>query len=134
MTKLNNLRTVTLKVGQKIEGSGLLLPGSIAWRKKGLDKEIPASKKGRKTVSSWAGSILNRKKTIPSNSTPNLNVVSPRSYTLTDTGNYVSVSVDTKYIQAAHKQGKQVWQLIGNKFDPVLTGSVLGNTKKNARN
>jgi spore germination protein YaaH len=61
---------------------------------------------------------------------PNLNVVSPRSYTLKDSGNFVSVSADAKFVQNAHKQGKQVWQLIGNQFDPVLTGSVLGNTKK----
>lgn len=130
LTKLNNLRTVTLKVGQKLKIPDYyyqvqLLDGKKGWIKKSLLQK----KKQSLIVMGWKhnGSKENYTQQLKH---PNLNVVSPRSYTLKDSGNFVSVSVDTKYVQYAHKQGKQVWQLIGNKFDPVLTGSILGSTKK----
>ncbi|MEJ9232313.1 LysM peptidoglycan-binding domain-containing protein [Peribacillus butanolivorans] len=130
LTKLNNLRTVTLKVGQKLKIPDYyyqvqLLDGKKGWIKKSLLQK----KKQSLIVMGWKhnGSKENYTQQLKN---PNLNVVSPRSYTLKDSGNFVSVSVDTKYVQYAHKQGKQVWQLIGNKFDPVLTGSILGSTKK----
>ncbi|WP_249596129.1 LysM peptidoglycan-binding domain-containing protein [Peribacillus frigoritolerans] len=130
LTKLNNLRTVTLKVGQKLKVPEYYYQVQLLGGKKGWIKKSQLQNKAQnRIVMGWKhnGSKENYTQQLKH---PNLNVVSPRSYTLTDTGNYISVSVDTKYIQAAHKQGKQVWQLIGNKFDPVLTGSVLGNTKK----
>ncbi|MDO7484772.1 LysM peptidoglycan-binding domain-containing protein [Peribacillus frigoritolerans] len=133
LTKLNNLHTVTLKVGQKLKVPDYYYQVQLLGGKKGWIKKSQLQKKAQnRIVMGWKhnGSKESYTQQIKQ---PNLNVVSPRSYTLTDTGNYVSVSVDTKYVQSAHKQGKQVWQLIGNKFDPVLTGSVLGNTK-NARN
>ena len=60
----------------------------------------------------------------------NLNVVSPRWYTLSNSGNFVSIAADTKYLKDAHSKGKKVWPLFGNKFDPVLTDLVLSNATK----
>jgi spore germination protein len=54
-----------------------------------------------------------------------LDVVSPRWYTLSNTDALVSISVDQHYATAAKKAGKQVWPLFGNKFDPVLTDKIL---------
>ncbi|MGE7879165.1 LysM peptidoglycan-binding domain-containing protein [Peribacillus muralis] len=130
LSKLNNLRTASLNVGQKLKIPDYyyqvqLLDGKKGWIKKSL---LP-KKAQKRIVMGWKynGSQENYTQQLKQ---PHLNVVSPRSYTLTDSGNFVSASVDTKYVQSAHKQGKQVWQLIGNKFDPTLTGSVLGNEKK----
>ncbi|WP_285769438.1 LysM peptidoglycan-binding domain-containing protein [Peribacillus sp. SI8-4] len=130
LTKLNNLRTTSLNVGQKLKIPDyyhqiLLLDGKKGW----IKKSAFPKKAQKRIVMGWKhnGSQENYTQQLKQ---PNLNVVSPRSYTLTDSGHFVSASVDTKYVQAAHKQGKQVWQLIGNKFDPALTGSVLGNAKK----
>ncbi len=130
LTKLNNLHTVTLKVGQKLKIPDYYYQVQLLDGKKGWIKTSQLQKKTQKPiVMSWThnGSKENYTQQIKQ---PNLNVVSPRSYTLKDSGNFVSVSADAKFVQNAHKQGKQVWQLIGNQFDPVLTGSVLGNTKK----
>ncbi|WP_236712811.1 LysM peptidoglycan-binding domain-containing protein [Peribacillus muralis] len=130
LTKLNNLRTSSLKVGQKLNIPDYYYQVQLLGGKKGWIKKSQLQKKAQKRiVMGWKhnGSKENYTQQLKH---PNLNVVSPRSYTLTDTGNFVSASVDTNYVQYAHKQGKQVWQLIGNKFDPVLTDSVLGNTKK----
>ncbi|WP_340372208.1 LysM peptidoglycan-binding domain-containing protein [Peribacillus sp. FSL E2-0218] len=130
LTKLNNLRKTSLNVGQKLKLPDYyyqvqLLDGKKGWIKKSLFPK----KAQKRIVMGWKhnGSQENYTQQLKQ---PNLNVVSPRSYTLTDTGHFVSASVDTKYVQTAHKQGKKVWQLIGNKFDPALTGSVLGNEKK----
>ena len=60
----------------------------------------------------------------------NLNVGSPRWYTLSNTGNFVFIAADTKYLKDAHNKGKKVWPLIGNKFDPILTDLVLSNPAK----
>lgn len=64
---------------------------------------------------------------------PNLNVVSPRWFTLANTERMLSGSVDPRYVDWAHKTGKQVWPLFGNKFDTALTNSVLSNEEKRQR-
>ncbi|WP_445506146.1 glycosyl hydrolase family 18 protein [Niallia sp. 03190] len=60
----------------------------------------------------------------------NLDVVSPRWFSLNSSENVVTVSANAKYVQAAHASGKQVWPLLGNKFDPVLTDSIISNPQK----
>jgi spore germination protein len=59
----------------------------------------------------------------------NLHVVSPRWFRL-DASETVTISVDTRYVEWAHGQGKKVWPLLGNKFDPVLTDAILSDTVK----
>lgn len=61
---------------------------------------------------------------------PNLNVVSPRWFTLANTDRMLSGTVDPRYVEWAHKAGKQVWPLFGNKFDTALTDSVLSDIEK----
>lgn len=61
---------------------------------------------------------------------PNLNVVSPRWFTLANTDRMLSGAVDPRYVDWAHKTGKQVWPLFGNLFDTALTHSVLSNKEK----
>lgn len=61
---------------------------------------------------------------------PKLKVVSPRWYTLKDSNYLVSIAVDTRYLKAAQEADQQVWPLLGNRFDPVLTNSIIGNTEK----
>ncbi|MFJ8257470.1 LysM peptidoglycan-binding domain-containing protein [Peribacillus asahii] len=127
LKKLNHLRTVNLDVGQKLKLPDYycqiqLLDGKKGWIKKSLLKQ----KTQPHIVMGWKhnGTKGNYMKQLKQ---PNLNVVSPRFYTLTNSGDFVSLSVDTEYVQGAHRQGKQVWPLIGNKFDPVLTDFILGS-------
>lgn len=130
LTKLNNLRTNSLKVGQKLKIPDYYYQVQLLEGKKGWIKKSQLQKQAQKPiVMGWTHNVSKENYTQQIKQ-PNLHVVSPRSYTLKDSGNFVSVSVDEKFVESAHKQGKQVWQLIGNQFDPVLTGSILGNTKK----
>ena len=124
LKKLNHLRTVNLDVGQKLKLPDYyfqiqLLDGKKGWIKRSLLKQ----KKQTRIFMGWKhnGTKGNYMKQ------PNLNVVSPRFYTLKNSGDFVSLSVDKKYVQDAHRQGKQVWPLIGNQFDPVLTDFILGS-------
>ncbi|PLT35237.1 glycosyl hydrolase family 18 [Bacillus sp. V5-8f] len=130
LTKLNNLKTTKLTIGKNIKIPDYfcqiqMLGGKTGWIKKSLLQESTQ----KRIVMGWKYNgdsdtyIIQMKQ-------PNLNVVSPRWYSLTDTDKLLSASVDSKYVQAAHSQGKQVWPLIGNQFDPLLTDSVLGDPQK----
>ncbi|RFU69196.1 LysM peptidoglycan-binding domain-containing protein [Bacillus sp. V59.32b] len=130
VTKLNNLRSTKLSIGQKIKipdyyAQVQLLGGKKGWMKKSLLQ----TKAQKRIVMGWnyngtTDSYIQQLKQ------PNLNVVSPRWYALNSTENAVSVSVDARYAQAVHAEGKQLWPLFGNKFDPALTDSVLSNPQK----
>lgn len=63
---------------------------------------------------------------IEQNNVQNLNVVSPRWFSLS-ADQVVKGEVDQRYVEWAHSNGKQVWAFIGNKFDPELTDSVLSD-------
>lgn len=130
LTKLNNLKTTRLNIGQKIKIPDYycqvqLLGGKKGWVKKSLLQQTAK----KRIVMGWKYNG-NADTYMKQMNQPNLNVVSPRTYTLNNTDTLVTVSVDTKYIQAAHAQGKQVWPLFGNKFDPVLTDSILSDPQK----
>ncbi|WP_258535783.1 glycosyl hydrolase family 18 protein [Bacillus sp. 03113] len=103
-----------------------LLGGKKGWIKK---SPVQATTKNRivmgwnynGTTESYIQQLQNKK---------NLNVVSPRWFSLSSSENVVTVSTDSKYVQAAHASGKQVWPLLGNRFDPVLTDSIISNPQK----
>ncbi|MGP7815729.1 LysM peptidoglycan-binding domain-containing protein [Niallia sp. 01092] len=128
LTKVNSLRTTKLTIGKKIKipiyyYQVQLLGGKKGWIKKSL---VQASTKDRiimgwnynGTTESYIQQLQNKK---------NLEVVSPRWFSLNSSENVVTVSANAKYVQAAHASGKQVWPLLGNKFDPVLTDSIISN-------
>jgi spore germination protein YaaH len=60
---------------------------------------------------------------------PKLTVVSPLWFRL-DAKQYVTSSVDPIYVTWAHDSGKQIWPLLGNRFDPVLTDSIISDKIK----
>ncbi len=64
------------------------------------------------------------------NVSSNLNVVSPRGFTITSTDPYVTTLIDPKFIESSHNAGKQVWLLFGNKFDTQLTNTILSDSTK----
>lgn len=87
-------------------------------------------KKVKRVVMGW-NYFGNTDSYIKQNSvSANLNVVSPRWYSIVDSETPVAVTPDTRYVNWAHSNGKQVWPLIGNKFNPALTDAVLSNPQK----
>ncbi|WP_313894656.1 glycosyl hydrolase family 18 protein [Psychrobacillus sp.] len=130
LTKLNNLSSSNLLVGQKLYIPDYYVQVQLLGGKKGwVKKSLLQQKHQQRIVMGWKynGNSQNYAQQLNHS---NLNVVSPRWYTLSNTGNFVSIKADTKYLKDAHSKGKKVWPLIGNKFDPVLTDSVLSNTTK----
>ncbi|TQR19511.1 LysM peptidoglycan-binding domain-containing protein [Psychrobacillus vulpis] len=128
LTKLNNLRTSNLFIGQKLYIPDYYLQIQLLGGKKGWVKKSHLQQKNQeRIVMGWNynGSSKNYAQQLNHS---NLNVVSPRWYTLSNSGNFVSITADTKYLKDAHSKGKKVWPLFGNKFDPVLTNLVLSNS------
>ncbi|AWX56045.1 glycosyl hydrolase [Brevibacillus brevis] len=58
-----------------------------------------------------------------------VNTLSPRWYFLQKDGT-ISDSTDTSLVQWAHANGKQIWPLFGNKFDPAATHTMLSDPNK----
>ncbi|WP_235753865.1 LysM peptidoglycan-binding domain-containing protein [Psychrobacillus sp. INOP01] len=130
LTKLNNLQSSNLVVGQKLNIPDYYVQVQLLGGKKGwINKSLLKQKNQQRIVMGWKYNGSSRNYAQQLNHS-NLNVVSPRWYTLSNTGNFVSITADTKYLKDAHSKGKKVWPLIGNKFDPVLTDSVLSNPAK----
>ncbi|MFJ5768701.1 LysM peptidoglycan-binding domain-containing protein [Psychrobacillus sp. NPDC093180] len=127
ITKLNNMSSSNLDIGQKLKLPDYYVQVQLLGGKKGwVKKSFLQLKTQERIVMGWKynGSSQNYTEQLKH---PNLNVVSPRWYTLNNTGNFVTIASDAKYLQAAHSKGKKVWPLIGNKFDPILTDRVLSN-------
>jgi spore germination protein len=127
LTKLNNLRSSSLYIGQKLNIPDYYLQVQLLAGKKGwVKKSFIQQKTQARIVMGWKfnGTAASYAQQL---NQPNLNVVSPRWYTLSSSGNFVSISADTKYLEEAHNKGKQVWPIFGNKFDPTLTDTVLSN-------
>lgn len=57
----------------------------------------------------------------------NLNVVSPKWFTIDSNQEHLLSTVDPKYLSWAHSANKQVWPLLGNGSDPVLTNQIIGD-------
>lgn len=127
LTKLNNLSSSNLLVGQNLNIPEYYLQVQLLGGKKGwVKKSLFQQKNQQQIVMGWKYNGSSQSYIQQLNHS-NLNVVSPRWYTLTNSGNFVSITTDTKYLQDAHSKGKKVWPLIGNKFDPALTDLVLDN-------
>ncbi|MEK3977527.1 LysM peptidoglycan-binding domain-containing protein [Psychrobacillus sp. FSL K6-2836] len=130
LTKLNNLQSADLVIGQKLNIPDYYVQVQLLGGKKGwVNKSLLKQKNQQRIVMGWKynGSPQNYAQQLNHS---NLNVVSPRWYTLSNTGTFVSITADTKYLKDAHSKGKEVWPLFGNKFDPVLTDSILSNPTK----
>ncbi|XEC92969.1 glycosyl hydrolase family 18 protein [Paenibacillus tarimensis] len=59
-----------------------------------------------------------------------IDVVTPRWFRLKAEAPFVQGSVDLKYVAWAHKEGKQIWTMLGNNFDPDLTNTILSDESK----
>ncbi|WP_231687485.1 LysM peptidoglycan-binding domain-containing protein [Bacillus sp. FJAT-22090] len=127
LIKLNNLPSSNILEGQKLNIPDYYLQVQLLDGKKGwVKKSLLQQKTHARIVMGWKYSGSSESYAQQLNHS-NLNVVSPRWYTLSNSGNFVSISADTKYLQDAHSKGKKVWPLFGNKFDPDLTDTVLNN-------
>jgi spore germination protein len=62
-----------------------------------------------------------------------LDIVTPRWFRLTGEEPYIETTVDLQYAQWAHESGRQVWAMLGNKFDTALTNEVLSDEIKRTR-
>ncbi|WP_240338456.1 glycosyl hydrolase family 18 protein [Peribacillus alkalitolerans] len=127
LKKVNSLKNEHLAIGQPIRIPDYfcqvqILGGTKGWIKK---SQLQVSSKDR-VVMGWTtpGTNLSYEKNNP------VNVVSPRWYTLVNSGKMVTSTEDAVYVENAHKKGKKVWPLIGNLFDPDLTDAILSDSKK----
>ncbi|MCM2974058.1 glycosyl hydrolase family 18 protein [Priestia aryabhattai] len=130
LTKLNQLSSTNIKPGQMLIIPDYYVQVQLLEGKKGwIKKSDLAQKKHQPVVMGWS---FNEKTAgyAESMKQKNLDVVSPRWFTLTRSDKVVSSSINPSYVQTAHKNGKKVWPLIGNNFDDVLTSDVLGNKAK----
>lgn len=127
---LNHLTSSTILVGQLLYIPDYYVQIQLLGNKKGWVKNSVVQQKNQeRIIMGWKYNGNSQNYTQQLNHS-NLNVVSPRWYTLSSSGNFVSITVDTKYVKDAHSKGKKVWPLFGNKFDPILTDSVLNNSTK----
>lgn len=127
LIKLNQLSSSTILVGQKLYIPDYYIQIQLLGGKTGWVQQSALQQKNQEPiVMGWKynGGTKNYAEQLNHS---NLNVVSPRWYTLSKSGNFVTISADTKYLKEAHNKGKKVWPLFGNKFDPDLTDLVLNN-------
>ncbi|MFC4769561.1 glycosyl hydrolase family 18 protein [Effusibacillus consociatus] len=103
-----------------------MLGGKQGWVKKSQVQH----KKVKRVVMSWNfGGSTNLY--MQQSASANQHVVSPRWYVLSDKKDpMVSIQVDPAYVKWAHDNGKQIWPLFGNRFDPELTRSLLSSPEK----
>ncbi|WCK55673.1 LysM peptidoglycan-binding domain-containing protein [Aneurinibacillus sp. Ricciae_BoGa-3] len=129
VVKANNLRSTQLSPGQKIKIPDYyyqiqLLNGEKGW----IKKSCIQIKNEKRMMMGWNyGGTTDTY--IGQNRSPNLKVVSPSWFVL-DSQRVLSASIDARYVSAAHAQGKKVWPLLANRFDPVLTDVIIGNPQK----
>lgn len=131
LKSLNKLEQEQLMIGQKLKIPNQfykiqLLGGAQGWVKKAFVND----KKVKRLVMGWNHGHSTEENIKQMKDKQALDVVSPRWYSLENTSNVIKMNVDVKYVEAAHRLGKQVWPLIGNNFDPELTNEILSNKKK----
>jgi spore germination protein YaaH len=103
-----------------------LLEGKTGW----IKKSETQLKKVKRIVMGWNYGGNTDTYLQQNRVSPNLNVVSPRWFTLSNSDDLVSVNIDPRYVQESHDAGQKVWPLLGNRFDPVLTDSIISNADK----
>lgn len=130
LMKFNHLYSTKLHTGQRLKIPDYYVQIQWLGGKKGwIKKSLLQSRNIKQVMMGW-NDRGTTKSYIQQNKKTNVNVVSPRWFTLSSTGNFVTDSGDPRFVRESHAQGQQVWPLIGNKFDPVLTGRVLADPKK----
>ncbi|MDQ0217589.1 spore germination protein YaaH [Peribacillus cavernae] len=131
LTKVNYLPTTQLKIGQKLNIPIYYSQVQLLGGQKGyIKKSHTQAKTQSRIVMGWNSNGTTDTYIKQMNGQKSLNVVSPRWFTLSNSENVVTVPTDTKYVLDVHTSGKQIWPLLGNKFDPVLTDSILSNPQK----
>ncbi|WP_274649152.1 glycosyl hydrolase family 18 protein [Paenibacillus humicola] len=60
-------------------------------------------------------------------SLPGVNVVSPTWFELIDNAGHLQSKADMTYVNWAHSQGKQVWAVVSNGFEPDRTTAALAS-------
>ncbi|MFY0758287.1 LysM peptidoglycan-binding domain-containing protein [Metabacillus dongyingensis] len=131
VTKLNVLKTTQLKIGQKLKIPVYYYEVQLLGGKKGWVKKSHLQvKTSKRVVMGWSFNGTSNTYIQQMKNKPNLNVVSPRWFTLSQSESGVTVKTDPAYTKAAHDAGKKVWPLLGNNFDPVLTDLIISNPQK----
>ncbi|MDR0137756.1 LysM peptidoglycan-binding domain-containing protein [Metabacillus idriensis] len=131
ISKLNGLKTTQLKIGQKLKIPVYYYEVQLLGGKKGWIKKSQLQvKNSKRVVMGWSFNGTASTYIQQMKNKPNLNVVSPRWFTLNQSDTGVSIKMDSAYTDAAHAAGKKVWPLLGNSFDPILTDSIIGNPQK----
>lgn len=80
----------------------------------------------QRLVVAWNALGTSSEYMLQSNS-PHVDVVSPGWIFFTDDPALLSTIVDPDYIDWAHRHGKKIWPMLGNRFDPELTGKLLSD-------
>lgn len=62
-----------------------------------------------------------------------VNVYSPTWFHLADDQGNIDSYASLEMVEAAHREGKQVWALFSNNFDPEMTARFLGNPEARDR-
>jgi uncharacterized protein YgiM (DUF1202 family) len=105
-----------------------LLGGKQGW----IKKSQVLYKKAERIVMGWNYGG-NTDLYMKQSASPTLEIVSPRWFSLSTGDPMVAISVDPRYVQWAHDNGKKVWPLFGNRFDPVLTDSLLSSPDQRSK-
>jgi spore germination protein YaaH len=58
-----------------------------------------------------------------------LDVISPTWFSVVDQSGKVESRANINYVNNAHELGYQVWALVNNSFDPILSNAVLNNNE-----
>ncbi|WP_240620272.1 glycosyl hydrolase family 18 protein [Peribacillus acanthi] len=128
LSEINSLKSERITIGQQIKIPDYfcqiqILGGKKGWIRKSELKVVTQNQ----VIMGWTSIATDPNYVMQNNP---VNVVSPRWYILKNGGKMVTSHEDSHFIEKAHKQGKQVWPLIGNLFDHELTDTVLSDSKK----
>lgn len=94
-----------------------------------LSKPSRPSKPPSRIVMGWNAFGTTDTYIQQSSVSPVLNTVAPEWFSL-DRSQLVANVVDPRYVDWAHSKGKQVWPLLGNRFDVDLTNYILSDKTK----
>jgi spore germination protein len=105
-----------------------MLDGQFTWIHKTKARLLTKDR----TVMGWHYLGTTDKFIAEANAAPTLNTVSPRWFRIAETAPYVTFSIDENYVAWANETGKELWPMLGNKFDPVLTDTILSDKAKSS--
>lgn len=130
LTHLNHLKSTKIVVGEKLKIPDYYVQVELLEGKKGwIRKSVLQTKKQNQVIMGW-NKNRNTELNIQQSKKPNLNVVSPRWFTLNHKESIVTIKENAHFVRSMHNHGKRVWPLLGNLFNPVLTDSVLSQPEK----